>query len=213
MPPKKSDDVLCCPVCIKIVTDDDEAIQCDANCLRWFHIKCIGMSKNEYSKFSGNVNLKWFCSRLDCSAPSKPSTSDVWEKLNCLIEKLDNFNNRVESLLSLPEKINDIDSKIDAVNGKLEGLDSRITCNENRVGTLESRIAALEASGPSQLKSSPDTIIAELNDRAKRSFNVMVYNLPESASPSKESRIQQNSAYMKMILDLFQIVSAPDKLK
>ncbi|KAG8313766.1 hypothetical protein J6590_108086, partial [Homalodisca vitripennis] len=94
MPPKKSPEVVGCPVCIKAVMDEDDAIQCDFTCQRWFHIKCIGMPKAEYSKYSSNNNMKWPCSRLDCSALAKHSPSDVWDKLNTMIGKIDALNNK-----------------------------------------------------------------------------------------------------------------------
>lgn len=56
------DDGEFCGSCNKSFKDGDLSVNCDLYCNRWFHIKCVGIVKNDYDKMQslGNHN-KWFC--------------------------------------------------------------------------------------------------------------------------------------------------------
>ncbi|KAG8256364.1 hypothetical protein J6590_070485 [Homalodisca vitripennis] len=115
-------------------------------------------------------------SRLDCSALAKHSPSDVWDKLNTMIGKIDALNNKVESLLTLLVKIDDIERKIDSVKVKLDCLEARIESSKSRIDSLEKKVDSL-ASEPAP--STTEDIIAEINVRTKRAFNAMIFKIPE----------------------------------
>lgn len=50
-----------CGVCAKKVPENCDAISCDYECSRWFHIQCVGLSKAEHLVFVENVEKEWFC--------------------------------------------------------------------------------------------------------------------------------------------------------
>ncbi len=50
-----------CPVCSKLVGNNQLGICCDV-CLYWHHAKCINMSKDDYLRLSHSPE-SWFCSR------------------------------------------------------------------------------------------------------------------------------------------------------
>ena len=49
-----------CGVCSKNVLDDAKAVQCESDCMLWFHIECVGVSDSEYTKLCDSENL-WEC--------------------------------------------------------------------------------------------------------------------------------------------------------
>ena len=49
-----------CGVCNKAVTRRSSAIQCEGECEKWFHTKCILMSSGDY-KDLGNSSVVWIC--------------------------------------------------------------------------------------------------------------------------------------------------------
>ena len=41
-----------CGICGREVKDDDEAMQCEVDCMFWFHKACINLSDEEYDELS-----------------------------------------------------------------------------------------------------------------------------------------------------------------
>ena len=50
----------------KEVTDDDKAIQCESDCMRWFHTNCMNLINNDYDELSETDTI-WEC--LTCKTP------------------------------------------------------------------------------------------------------------------------------------------------
>lgn len=212
MPPKTGSTATCCPICVKLVLDEEEGIQCDSDCQRWFHVKCLGMPRGDYAKFSADLNLKWNCNRLDCTVPTMQSNRDIGDMLNMLIAKIDDLGSKVSSLLPLPGKIDEMERKIDSINVKLDTLESRIERNEDRIEQLEHKLADVHSSNVASA-SEPEHIFAEWNDRLKRASNAIIYNLPEKSSSSVNARVKHDSDWMSNLLGVFQIQISPLTMK
>ena len=59
----KEDDELCISTCIfgrKYQKEENDMIECDG-CLNWYHIKCIGMTTDEFTFFINTKTEKWLC--------------------------------------------------------------------------------------------------------------------------------------------------------
>lgn len=81
-----------CAVCYKITQDNDLAICCDGFCLRWFHLECLKLSKDEYSKIEVlGDKVKWFCALCEVrfkKVQSKITDVDAFLDLNSTVTKL-----------------------------------------------------------------------------------------------------------------------------
>lgn len=187
-----------CPVCVRNVLNCEEGIQCDAPCSRWFHRVCLNMSKADYKKFADDSNLKWTCGRVDCVVSSSQPQNLLLSQLTLLTDKISELSVKVDSLTSLPAKVDNLITEVDNISRNLVALESRVGVNETSVKKLEEKLGALCASsGPSCY---PEEIIAEMQDRSRRSRNVMLFNLAESQDGNVEARRQQDrSAINKLV--------------
>ncbi|MBS0018828.1 MAG: hypothetical protein KFE21_00015 [Candidatus Sulcia muelleri] len=89
-------------------------------------------------------------------------------------------------------------------------MEARIESSESRIDSLEKRVDSL-ASEPAP--STTENIIAEINDRAKRAFNAMIFNIPESSSSSIDTRKRHDISNVKNLLNLFQIDTSSVEIK
>jgi hypothetical protein len=170
-----SEDV--CAVCVKVV--QDEGLQCDDGCNRWFHRSCVGIAKAEFTKLASSTDNKWFCSRADCRP--KTSSPNITEILGTLVSKVDELAGMVNNLKDVPKdtkiiksEIKSIQNKLLAIEPKLDDLDKRVTCLEN--------VSA--AANPSI-----NELLAEINERGIRKRNAIAFNVPEWLNkPDSESK-------------------------
>lgn len=87
-----------CLVCVKVVLDSEEGIDCDGICRRWFHRSCMSMSKTEYLRISGNTNVEWYCTRMDyLHTPNQPLTL-LTIQMAVVLSKLDDLLSKVNKI-------------------------------------------------------------------------------------------------------------------
>lgn len=160
-----------CPICVKKVDDDDEGLQCDNPCDRWFHRQCTGVPKSDYAKISGDNSVKWYCSRADCVP--KSTTTDFSSILNKLVNKVEDLALMVGKLKDVPEDTKTIKSEIHDIKQKLNLI-------EPKLDELDKRLTILEEKDRNTNQSYVDDVLAELHERASRKKNIIVFNAPES---------------------------------
>jgi len=138
---------------------------------------------------------------MDCVPPSQQPQTASMHVINKLLDQINKLDKKLDSLLDVPDKIDSMQSSITSVNNKLDLLESRIKRSDERIEMLEKKLTLLEST-KNQPCQSPEEVFAELNDRAKRAHNVILYKLPES-SGSTESRVRADSKTVKDIIELF----------
>lgn len=178
-----------CPVCVISVGDSDKGIQCDDNCKRWFHSSCVKLSTAEYSRLSKDTNLAWKCSRDDCLNDSKQPMNVLIMQIATLSNKISDLTSKVDTLTSVPAKIDLIISEVDDIKKSLVSVEKRVSENENCIKILQDKVDNL-ADRPALADSSldPEIMVGEVNERARRALNVMVYNLTESTDTNVNVR-------------------------
>lgn len=186
-----------CSVCVKTVLNCEEGIQCDALCSRWFHRTCINMTKADYKKFADDSSLKWTCDRVDCVDSSTQPQNLLLSQLTLLTDKISELTNKVDSLTSLPAKVDSLIAEVDNLNKNLLMLESRVCSNETKIGALEEKVGALCAS---ETSCDPEEIIAEMNDRSRRSKNVMLFNLSETLEGNVDSRRKHDRTILNKLV-------------
>ena len=112
-----------CEICNLVVGNDDYGIACEI-CECWFHIKCEGMTEDEYSFLDAHKSLHWYCAACNKSVAS---TIKLFQSLK---QKVDGMEIKLDKICDgiLPEglskvidsKMNDVASKLDLkINGLL----------------------------------------------------------------------------------------------
>lgn len=171
------DEITTCRVCMKKVLDSEDGLQCDSACRHWFHIKCVGINKTEYSSFASNVNKKWYCMRVDCTAPDTSTSNTLLSKIDDLLSKFSSLATKAE-LSNINEGIQDIKADLIHLNQKIDSFEPRLL-------KLEEVVEGLQADRENvKTDSSFENMFEELNDRKRRACNVIVHGLKESKSTS-----------------------------
>lgn len=191
-----------CPICIKLVLDSEEGIGCDGACQRWLHRECLGISKTEYQRICADNKLKWYCSRTDCVQSSDQPQNLILSQLTLLTAKITDLADKVDVLISLPAKVDNLVSQMEGLNKNLSQLENRLSVNESKVIALEKKIEE-SAHSDGKTEGNTESIIAEISDRARRSKNVMLFNLPESQDKNVEARIKHDNELVSRLLDSF----------
>lgn len=172
-----------CPICVKAVLNSEEGVACENACQRWFHRECLKMPKAEYQRISGDNRIKWACNRADCIPNSDLPQTLLLNQLTKLTNIITDLSEKVDSLKSLPAKVDNLIAEIDNLNKNFTHLERRVTDNETQMKNLEEKISTA-----SQQQTNPEAVIAEMNDRARRSKNIMLFNLPESSDRGVDTR-------------------------
>ena len=63
-----------CGICTKEVECKDKAIQCESDCMRWFHAKCVKLTDQEYEQLAKSETI-WECPA--CRSPDLPDLNTI----------------------------------------------------------------------------------------------------------------------------------------
>lgn len=183
-----------CNICVKLVLDSEEGLECDGPCTRWFHRECAKMAKTEYLKIA-NSNLKWLCNRFDCKSDSSTPMDKLLDSITKLSKQISTLNSKVDKLSALPQQIDNIESNLKAIGDKLDAHETRIGNVETKIENIEQKLGSATAS-----QSTSDDIIAEISERNKRASNILIYNLNESTSAQAPIRHKHDLDLIKNML-------------
>lgn len=198
-----------CPVCLRAVLDTEEGIGCDGACQRWFHRDCLRMTKAEYQRLCGG-STKWMCTRSDCLDSSNQPNSLLLNQLSLLTDKISDLAIKVDSLTSLPSKVDNLIAELDVINKNISSLENRVQGNETKITILEERVAGIRVT---DMPSNPEEILAEMHDRARRSRNVMIFNLMESTATGIDIRKKFDHDIINKLLATFLSDAVPEDIK
>lgn len=116
------DDLELCPVCSKLVTYEDNGMQCDAFCNKWHHAACVKVNVRTYKKIVElKDNVKWICS--DCTG----RLSNIRDQ-EVMDENGTNIHDLVRNLISV---VKDIVNDNVSIKMKLDNIiqDKNRLCN------------------------------------------------------------------------------------
>lgn len=202
-----------CPVCCKNVLDVDEGIQCDATCRRWFHRTCISMNKADYKKFAEDTSLKWTCLRNDCVAPSQLPLAILSNKMSTVIDRLDLLIGKVSKIDSISKDIDGIKTDITSIRDGLSALEPRINSAESNISSLQQNVSALRAKvdtneakleeiGNGSVSGAADVemVMEEVQERALRARNVMLFGLAEDSLKNADDRRKVDQSNIQLLV-------------
>ncbi|KAG8295549.1 hypothetical protein J6590_108319 [Homalodisca vitripennis] len=113
-----------------------------------------------------------------------------------MLEKMSSLATRDE-IKAVTEGIGAINDNLTAINTKLEELEPRIKATEDRLDVIEKKLENYE---DVTAKYGSETIIEEMNDRAKRARNVLLHNIPECKSHDVKVRIASDKEVVDKLI-------------
>lgn len=183
-----------CPVCLTKVLDSDDGIQCDNRCERWFHIRCINMSKTEYGKYANDNNKKWLCNRSDCVSETDQPINQLINQMSDLCNKMSHIASVLDKMKDIPTDLADIKTDIKTLSNKFDTLEPRLSATEDRVTELENKLESLTRND------SPEDILREINERSKCKNNLIIFGLTESTSNEAKIRKDYDTQKVSVLL-------------
>lgn len=139
---KKNDN---CPLCSKLVSDKDLALECEV-CEMWFHIKCQNLSEAEYKFIGEHDSVHWYCTLCNKNvAPLLQMFGNLKQRQDKLEENFGMLHKDVDKVLidikELKEYTSNTDKKLeDLMKGNLadsifQDVDKRIECMAKKLQT------------------------------------------------------------------------------
>ncbi|CAB0001403.1 unnamed protein product, partial [Nesidiocoris tenuis] len=193
---------------------------CCAGCSLQFHFQCAPMSEINFRKLSKANKSNWKCvgckNRIlpkdDDKVTAMPSASGVVGGTSGSPTTMDDLKALIINLPSRAEVkdlVQGIDAKIDTCLAKYEELEAKVDqlkveMEELKGHNLVDRVAKLESPSEPRSGSSALTMeaqLAEMEDRRRRSFNVMIFDFPEPQMPASVRAIEDDLARLKKSLD------------
>lgn len=200
-----------CIVCMKKVFNSEKALQCEHKCERWFHAGCVNVSDAEYRRLSSDNNKQWLCNRFDCVELINNPLNNLIKKFETISSQMATIINKLDVLSSIPNDIASINNQLVQVNEKLSNFEPRIAESEKRINSLEKEVSNLKNSDGSTC--SIDLVVEEINDRERRTCNVIVYNVPESTSGTTSVRVDHDHNMISKLTSSFCTVSDDSPFK
>lgn len=185
-----------CKLCMRVVLDSEEGIECESKCSRWFHRTCANISKAEYAQLANDTNKKWHCNRVDCAPPSEDPITVLTSSLKELLNKIESWSDKIEKINDVSNGIVDIKSDVGKIKEQLSKLEPRVSANEARINDLATSVESIKNAQPCD----SETIIREVNDRSQRAKNAIIHGIPESSNKNVQAKIDHDKKSVDTIL-------------
>lgn len=197
-----------CPVCNIAVPRHSSSIGCSI-CFTLYHSSCLDISPKSLTLYK-KPNSNWTCPIHFITMPNSPKkTVDVVKSNNTLT--LSDLAKMISTLSSNQDKgFKLINSRIDVLSTHLDKLDSALAECQNKAQRLEDRVKALETQKSVLDTTSMDFSLVvrnEVFDFQKRSLNVILHGIKESAETATKERIIHDNNKINELFTLLSINS------
>lgn len=168
------------------------------------------MTKTEYQRISGNTNIKWFCSRIDCLPLQNQPLNQLSTQLASALTKLDELLAKVNKIDTKSNDVSDIKAEVSVIKSSLSALEPRVSSVEERISAMEVKVDTIKSdSTPNNL----EAFLAESYERSRCSKNIIVYNLIESSSSDVNVRKKHDSDLIIKLISPLLPTSPQDGIK
>ena len=184
-----------CFACDKIVNKKDSALQCDC-CNFWHHIECEKVTPKSYKYLScaKEDGVKWFCRKCNQGA-------------ECLLQQIIRIN---QKQAITDERLDYVESKIhdfEVMEERVAKLEKKLDDKLNSVDTSKPSYAKVASEGidkkdVEQLVEKQTRIkIKEIEDKARRQTNIIIFRLPEANEETEEEKISEDESTITKIIN------------
>lgn len=188
-----------CLLCESAITPTTPSIKCNGQCRKHVHTKCINLPQHELTIILSNKS-QWHCDK--CKNISKNDENIITINLikQIITKQLEAFSKDLKK----------------SINDHFTSLNNRISAVENHVANIQSEWEEFKRS-TSQVNVTPinynyNDVITEIEERKKRSSNVVLYNIPESTATNISQKVNDDLNHVMEILSSFGTFEQPKKV-
>lgn len=197
---------MACPVCNIKCKKADKALECDL-CSQWYHAKCQDISDDMYdvikkdSKSAKGATLQWHCT---------PSCNKVAAKFSNILKTVQ------EKIEHVSQEMNVVKEKVIKIeDGQFtEEMVEAIRSLDLKQGTDTTATAAVDTTVVQKMiEQSSRESIAETQDRARRSKNLLIFGMEEPRGTEKEARQKEDDQKTSTLLKKISTESKPTEIR
>ncbi|KAG8318695.1 hypothetical protein J6590_107796 [Homalodisca vitripennis] len=132
-----------CGACPKKVTSTSGGLRCEGNCMKWFHFKCAGKSKKDFS-FSKDEKSNFVCDsckRLEQRERTVSDSSNLSEKVecNCSCDCIVHIRILTDQIFDLTKNMRELQEQIRSVQSDNVKLSSVLQGHTEAIGDFLTR--------------------------------------------------------------------------
>lgn len=187
-----------CFLCNKKTSRYDDVIACaNKNCGRIFHPKCINVTPESFTDMncSGQLN-EWVCKDCESSLPNQTFSNKSHSQSNLEIATVirQEMAKYHDELMSISHKIDAMITSQAALKEQYTMLSAKLECLDE----VKLRVTKLEEE---RSEEGYEKIYDEIEDRRQREDNLIIMNVPESASSNSSERMEHDNKLISNILE------------
>lgn len=170
-----------CELCTSGITGKSPGLQCSGPCLKFYHAKCVDISKADISRFS-MPGVSWSC-RLCRGNEGKKRHSVV---ITPEEDDLDPPTNSLDVLKEIRMDVKMLNNKYESLLASVNFCSDKVTAFESTVAKLNDKVSIIEKLSKENLELK--SVINDLNIRLElveqqsRTNNVEIQGVPEKAN-------------------------------
>lgn len=155
-----------CGDCSKVVTDKENAIQCEA-CEEWFHAKCQKMTDEAYQVLAQCESLHWYCIRCN------KSVMKLWKAIIQINARQDKFQLELEQLQKEVEEIKTEKQQVTQLKQEVSELKEEIKTVSTKTAETATKVdTAIEGKLMEGLESRVDGKVKNLKEDVEESLEI-----------------------------------------
>ncbi|KAK5639602.1 hypothetical protein RI129_012094 [Pyrocoelia pectoralis] len=195
-----------CKLCTKFIHPRSASLKC-LKCSEYYHVNCTGLDESKAKYFLNEAENKkngdyWLCD--NCNPGKNEIDSDGDEVtvdasvIEATIDKV--LNKQLKTLKS---------ELLKSINADIKKINSRIDSIEKRQNELYNELKNVKETSTNFNKFE---LFDEMEDRRRRSRNVILYNMIESRKTALTDKISDDTTMVTTILEKYNMASEPIKV-
>ena len=185
-----------CGKCDKKFKAKDKCIRC-ATCKLNFHIKCQGVSEQNYEFLKEDENILWLCN--SCKQTTRgmvKNLSNVERRVTALEVQMDSKADK-EDLQKLDERVTSLEQNgVTAVDKDTEDLSKRLEAALKEQEEIIKKNKAKE-------EASMTEAVKEVEERERRKGNIIIHNVTESNSDDSPTMKNDDIQKVKVLCEKY----------
>lgn len=176
---------------------EEESLTCSV-CDESFHYECADFTEENVRKLGSKAGV-WRCKTCKQSIQKflvtleKKMSNGFEENKKLLTDLKTKVDTCLENYATLNATVGGIQRSVDGLLAK--NLDERITKLESEIEIVLKSVTS--SSPPPSPSTNLESTLAEMEERRRRSFNLIIYKIPESRAPSATRAIEEDLAKLK----------------
>ena len=187
-----------CFVCKKTVSTKDKALQCDC-CNYWHHISCEEVSAQTYKTLVGikESGVKWYCRKCDVGVHG------ILRQIVILNANQKETNDRLSYVETKLYDVESLEERLKQVESRLEEFVKNPPPSQpcsSKPKSFAEAVALDKKDIEEIVELRTKEKLKEVEDKARRQKNVIIFRLDESSDETKEEKDMEDKVSVERIL-------------